>query len=75
MRITLTIDDDVLDAAKATAKRQRSRTGKVLSELARRALRDPKRPVTRNGIRLLQREDGASVVTIETINALRDESP
>jgi len=38
MRTTLDIDDDVLFAAKELARRKRSSAGRVLSELARRAL-------------------------------------
>jgi len=38
MRTTLDIDDEVLQAAKEIARRQRSTAGAVLSELARSAL-------------------------------------
>jgi hypothetical protein len=38
MRTTLDIDDDVLAAAKELAKAQNSTAGKVISELARKAL-------------------------------------
>ncbi len=38
-QITLTIDDDVLAAAKALAARNRTSLGKALSELARRGFR------------------------------------
>ena len=38
MRTTLDIDDDVLAAAKALARRERRSAGAVISELARRAL-------------------------------------
>ncbi|HRQ65057.1 MAG TPA: hypothetical protein PKZ76_09375 [Xanthomonadaceae bacterium] len=38
MRTTLDIDDDVLAAAKALARRERKSAGAVLSELARRGL-------------------------------------
>jgi len=38
VRTTLDIDDDVLLAAKATARRERRSTGAVLSEWARRGL-------------------------------------
>ncbi|HTR11811.1 MAG TPA: DUF6364 family protein [Roseiarcus sp.] len=75
MRTTLTIDDDVLTAAKAIAEQQHRSVGEVVSELARRALRSPKAPATRNGVPLLPRENGAPVVTLETVNALRDELP
>lgn len=38
MRTTLNIADDVLAAAKDLARRQRTSTGEVLSELARKGL-------------------------------------
>ncbi|WP_296808348.1 hypothetical protein [Thiocapsa sp.] len=41
MRTTLDIDDQVLNAAKEIARRQRKTAGAVISELARRALTQP----------------------------------
>ncbi len=38
MRTTLTIDDDVLFAAKERARREKRSTGRVLSDLARQSL-------------------------------------
>jgi len=75
MRTTLAIDDDVLTAAKAIAQQQRKSVGEVVSELARRALRRPRAPASRNGIPLLPVNDPQAVVTLETVNALRDELP
>ncbi len=75
MRTTLTIDDDVLVAAKAIAAQRHQSLGKVVSELARLALHRPHPPETRNGIPLLPRHDSRNVVTLDTVNALRDEAP
>jgi len=75
MRTTLAIDDDVLIAAKAIARQQRRSIGEVLSDLARRALRPPQAPTARNGIPLLPVSDEAIVVTLDTVNMLRDELP
>ncbi|WP_447725675.1 hypothetical protein [Sphingomonas koreensis] len=76
MRTTLAIDDDVLIAAKAIARQQHKSIGEVVSDLARRALRRPQAANVRNGIPLLPvRDDPAVVVTLETVNALRDELP
>jgi hypothetical protein len=72
MRTTLTIDDDVLIAARAIARQQRRSVGDVVSDLARRALRRPDPPTQRNGVTLLARGDDGAVVTLETVNALRD---
>jgi len=48
MRTTLDIDDDVLDAAKERARRERKTAGQVVSELLRRALTLPEQPRTVN---------------------------
>ena len=53
MRTTLSIDDDVLAAAKALAARQGKSMGEVISALARQALRpQTKARKLRNGIPL-----------------------
>lgn len=41
MRTTLDIDDDVLNATKEIARRERRTAGAVISELVRRALTEP----------------------------------
>ncbi len=75
MRTTLAIDDDVLIAAKAIAAQQRRSVGEILSDLARRSLHQPQPPQMRNGIPLLPVSKSDAVVTMETVNALRDELP
>lgn len=75
MRTTLAIDDDVLAAAKAIADQEHRSVGAVLSDLARRALRRPQPQAVRNRIPLLPRDDDKAVVTLETVNAFRDELP
>lgn len=74
MRTTLTIDDDVLAAAKELATMERKSTGKVISALARRALQ----PAgigrkTRNGVPLLPVKPGTPRVTSELVRQLREE--
>ncbi len=77
MRTTLTIDDDVLAAAKNLAQRQRASVGEVISALARQSLRAASAPhertQLRNGIPLLPRRDAKAPVTLELVNQLRDE--
>jgi len=74
MRTTLTIDDDVLAAAKGLAAQQRKSIGEVISALARQALRPVAAvPETRNGIALLPVRGDATRVTPELVNQLRDE--
>ncbi|PRD42887.1 CopG family transcriptional regulator [Phyllobacterium phragmitis] len=75
MRTTLGIDDDVLIAAKAMAAQQRRSVGEVISDLARRSLRRPQRGGERNGVPLLSPRPDAPPVTLEIVNALRDELP
>ena len=74
MRTTLEIDDDVLLAAKELAEAQRSTAGKVLSDLARKALRSARKPsARRNGIPLLPPRKGARPVTSAAVAALIDD--
>jgi hypothetical protein len=79
MRTTLTIDDDVLAAAKGIAERERQTVGEVISALARSALRPvASRGRTRNGVPLLpKREHGRRVtpVTPQIVRQLHDELP
>jgi hypothetical protein len=74
MRTTLSIDEDVLAAAKALAAREHKPVGEVISFLARRALTPDKRSGNkRNGIQLLNVKPDAVPVTPELIARLRDE--
>ncbi|MBI3186868.1 MAG: CopG family transcriptional regulator [Gammaproteobacteria bacterium] len=75
MRTTLTIEDDVLAAAKSLASRQHKTVGEVISELARHALRREPGSAVRNGIPLLPQREDAAPVTPELVNQLRDELP
>ena len=76
MRTTLTIDDDVLAAAKALASAQEKTTGEVISALARQALQpSPQGRRYRNGFLLLEVKPGAAPVTQDMVNQLRDELP
>jgi hypothetical protein len=74
MRTTLDIDDDVLSAAKDLAASQKTTAGKVISDLARKALTKPSArpgPEYHNGLRLMPPAEG--VVTPEMINRLSEE--
>jgi hypothetical protein len=76
MRTTLDIDDDVLFAVKERARREKRSAGRVLSELARQALRGRHMPDSSDefhGFRPLPHRGG--LVTNELINQLRDEDP
>jgi hypothetical protein len=76
MRTTLTIDDDVLEAARELAAQERKSIGEVLSSLAREALRPKKQTRrTRNGVPLLPVRPDSVPVTLEFVNQLRDDLP
>ena len=74
MRTTLDIADDVLAAAKAIAREQKKTTGEVVSELARAGLRKPVRVGSRNGLPILRVRNPDVRITLEIVNALRDET-
>jgi hypothetical protein len=76
MRTTLDIDDDVLGAARELARREKKTAGRVISELARRALAaSPARLAgdvkALHGFRPFPRRGG--IVTNELIDRLREE--
>ena len=74
MRTTLDVDEDVLQAAKELAAQRGTTAGKVLSELAREALKPP--PSTRavrNGVPVLPPSQGEMPVTSETVDQLLDD--
>lgn len=77
MRTTLTIDDDVLAAAKHLAERERKTVGQVISALSRQGLSRGTQPAraSRNGVPLLPGGKAAVPVTLELVNRLRDEAP
>ena len=77
MRTTLTLDDDVLAAAKGLAEQQRKTVGQVVSALARQGLRGDGGPcpTVRNGVLLLPTGPDAKPVTLAQVNQLRDELP
>ncbi len=75
MRTTLVIDDDVLAAARAMSERQRRTIGEVVSDLARQSLLRPAPQTERNGVPLLPVSNDKARVTLDIVNALRDEAP
>ena len=79
MRTTLDIDDDILQAAKELARRDRKTAGRVVSELASRGLSEAKYASTAKaatgkgflGFRPFARR--GTIITNEMINRLREE--
>lgn len=76
MRTTLSLDDDVLAAARALAEAEQRSLGEVISDLARKGLA-PRRaaPKHRDGVPILRARPGARPMTLAEIDALRDEGP
>ena len=83
MRTTLDIDDDVLQAAKALGEAEGKTAGRMLSDLARKALTTPTRAsepvganglVLRNGFYVRPGEGGSAIVTNELIDRLTEEA-
>jgi hypothetical protein len=78
MRTTLDIDDDLLRIAKEIAVAEKKTTGKVLSDLARKALTTPGfgedvQPELDRGWYVLPRR-GGGIVTNELVRRLLDEA-
>jgi hypothetical protein len=73
MRTTIPIDDDVLTAARAIARQRNQPVGRIVSELARQSLRPPAAGTERNGVPLLPVRGKGVIVTLDIVNALRDE--
>jgi hypothetical protein len=77
VRTRLDIDDDVLQAAKERAQREKKTIGEMISELARRALTRPektlsvKEPKAIYCLRPFAQRGG--IVTNELIDKLRDD--
>jgi len=75
MRTTLDIDGDVLEAAKEIAASRRTSAGRVLSDLARKALQPKRAARVRNGVPLMPRRPKDSPrPTMALVNRLRDET-
>jgi hypothetical protein len=76
MRTTVTIDEDVLAAARGLAMAQHKSLGNILSSLARQALKpNVSTSEMRNGVPLSTSRTGVKTVTPELVSQLRDELP
>ena len=75
MRTTLTIDDDLLAAAKSLARAKSISVGKALSGLARQGLEATPRVNKRrkNAFPVFSVPRGAHPITIEDVRKLEDE--
>lgn len=75
MRTTLAIDDDMFALARERARLQKRSIGEVVSDMMRAGAAAEFKPKRRNGIPLLPVSNPRAVVTLEIVNALRDEAP
>jgi hypothetical protein len=78
MRTTLDIEEDILEAVRELAAREKSTTGHVLSRLARAGLQAPdvrsvKQAALKNGVPVFPRRDG-EIVTLNHVRRLMDAS-
>jgi len=73
MRTTLSIDDDVLDAARAIAEQTRRSLGAVLSDLARRGLKPRTGYRTRGGLPVFKVSEKARPFAPDAVRAALDD--
>ncbi len=73
MRTTVSIDDDVLNAAKSLATQQRTPLGRVISDLMRKGLQ-PVARIQRNGVfPVFEVPDGARPITLDVVKQAEEE--
>lgn len=78
MRLTLTIPDDVLAAARQRAEARGTTLGEALAELARRGIEaetEEDQDEFWKGVELLPHRELDQPVTMDLVNRLRDELP
>ena len=75
MRTTLTIDDDILEFARALAKEHRTNLGAALSELARRGIPRASYTVREDGMPVFQVDPDAPPITSEDVYRALDDWP
>lgn len=73
MRTTLSIDDDVLDAARAIAEQTRRSLGQVVSDLARKGLKPRAEVRTRDGVPSFKVSEKARPFTPDAVRQALDE--
>ena len=74
MRTTISIDDDVLNAAKSLATQQRKPLGQVISDLMRKGLQPVGRIRRRRVFPVFVVPDGARPITLDTVKQAEEET-
>jgi hypothetical protein len=75
MRTTVTLDDDVFEAARVQAQASGKRLGEVLSQLARRGLRASTVGVTPSGLPVFKVPADADIIPSSRAKDLLAEDP
>jgi hypothetical protein len=73
MRTTITMDDDVFEAAQAQARASGKNLGVVISQLARRGLRASADTASKNGLPVFKVQANAAVISSNRVKELLDE--
>jgi hypothetical protein len=73
MRTTITMDDDVFEAAQAHARASGKNLGAVISQLARRGLRAAADTSDKNGLPVFKVQANASIIPSSRAKELLDE--
>lgn len=74
MRTTLTLDDDIVKAARSLAAAKSTSLGQAVSELARRGLFGGAPVAEEDGFPVFRVSPGARAVTMEDVKCAEDES-
>ena len=73
MRTTITVDDDIFEAAQAQARASGKKLGEVISQLARRGLRASADTASKNGLPVFKVQGNAPVIPSSRAKTLLDE--
>jgi len=72
MRTTVSIDDDVMEAARYLAEQKKVAIGKILSDLARKGLQNKSEISSRNGFPVFKVPNDAVTITPHHVKQLED---
>ena len=73
MRTTITVDNDVFEAAQSQARASGKKLGEVISQLARRGLRASADTAVKNGLPVFKVQSNAPVIPGSRAKKLLDE--
>ena len=73
MRTTITVDNDIFEAAQAQARASGKKLGEVISQLARRGLRASADTASKNGLPVFKVQGNAPVSPSSRAKELLDE--